>query len=79
MEIIASKSEDRIAMYKEVIKVDDMIKKYFNNYERINGFKYSKVHSFMVINSSEFNNLNGMSDICSLTRSNQTVLDPLSD
>ena len=57
-----TKSEDRIAIYKEVIKVDDMIKKYFNNYERINGFKYSKVHSFMVINSSELNNMDGMSD-----------------
>ena len=62
MENFANKSEERIAIYKEVIKVDDMIQKYFNNYERINGFKYSKVHSLMVINSSEFNNLDGMSD-----------------
>ena len=60
MENFASKSEDRIAIYKEFIKVDDTIKKYFNNYERINCFKYSKVHSFMIINSSEFTN--GMSD-----------------
>ena len=60
MENFANKCVERIAIYKEIIKVDDMIKKYYNNYQRINGFKYSKVHSLMIINSSEF--INGMSD-----------------
>ena len=52
----ANKAVEKIAIYKEVIKVDDMIKKYFNNYDRINGFKYSKSHSLMLINSCELNN-----------------------
>ena len=52
----ANKGVERIAIYEEVIKIDDMIKKYFNKYDRINRFKYSKSHSLMVINSCELNN-----------------------
>jgi hypothetical protein len=51
VENFQTKVVEKVAVYVEIIEVDENIKLYFRNYDKVSGFKYNKDHVFAILNN----------------------------